>query len=175
MEGYQVILADPPWEYRSSMVSGSKSSNHYKSMSLKDMESLPVRSWCDNECVLFMWSTGPQVDKAIELGKSWGFEFKQVAFVWNKTLPVPGNYTLTKCEFVLVFRPKRGRLPKRAKTNVHQYFECVRREHSRKPEYVQDMIDLMYPGVKKLEMFSRRWRPGWDSWGDETEKFNERR
>lgn len=47
------------------------------------------------------------------------------------------------------------------------------REHSRKPEYVQDMIDLMYPETKKIELFARRSRSGWGVWGNETTKFDE--
>lgn len=45
-------------------------------------------------------------------------------------------------------------------------------EHSRKPEYVQDMIELMYPNTKKIELFARRSREGWDVWGNETTKFD---
>lgn len=45
-------------------------------------------------------------------------------------------------------------------------------QNSRKPEYVQDMIELMYPNTKKLELFARRSRKGWDVWGNETTKFD---
>ena len=121
-----------------------------------------------------MWCTGPKVKDAITLGEAWGFDYRQVAFVWNKDRICPGNYTITQTEFVLVFGRKGSKLPERHKTNVRQLFTERPREHSRKPEYVQDMIDLMYPNTNKLELFARRSRPGWDVWGNETTKFDEK-
>lgn len=34
------------------------------------------------------------------------------------------------------------------------------------------MIELMYPNTKKIELFARRSREGWDVWGNETTKFD---
>ena len=169
---YNVLLVDPPWEYKADMVSGRKSLDHYPSMSNKELMSMDVKSMCENECVLYMWTTTPNLDAAIDIGRSWGFDYKQVAFVWDKVNPCCGNYTMPQVELVLVFRPRKGKLPKRSKTNVRQVITEKKREHSRKPEYVQDMLDLMYPTAKKIELFARRKRDGWDAWGNETTKFN---
>ena len=170
---YNVILADPPWSYGSAdMPNGSRSTDHYPSMQDAELKSLDVGSLCAEECILFMWATGPKLSFAIELGESWGFKYRQVAFIWNKDRIIPGNYTITQCEFVLVFKPRKGKLPRRTKTNVRQYFVEKPRGHSRKPEYVQDMVDLMYPNAKKLELFARRSRDGWDVQGNETTKFD---
>ena len=47
-----------------------------------------------------------------------------------------------------------------------------RREHSRKPDEMHEMIELVsYP--PRLEIFARHRRPGWDTWGNETGKFPE--
>jgi N6-adenosine-specific RNA methylase IME4 len=46
-----------------------------------------------------------------------------------------------------------------------------RREHSRKPDEAYALIDAMYPALPKLELFARQRRPGWDVWGNETDKF----
>lgn len=169
---YNVLLVDPPWEYKSDMASGRKSLDHYPSMSNEELMSMDIKSMCENECVLYMWTTTPNLDAAIGIGKSWGFDYKQVAFVWDKVNPCCGNYTMPQVELVLVFRPRKGKLPKRSKTNVRQVITEKKREHSRKPEYVQDMLDLMYPTAKKIELFARRKRDGWDAWGNETTKFN---
>lgn len=170
---YNVILADPPWEYADSMCSGSRSTDHYPSMGLNELKALGVPAMADETaCVLFMWTTGPSIDRALALGKAWGFQYSQVAFVWDKQRTIPGCYTITECEFVLVFRKKGVRLPKRVKTNARQFFQEKPREHSRKPEYVQDAIELMYPNTTKIELFARRTREGWDSYGNETSKFD---
>lgn len=39
-------------------------------------------------------------------------------------------------------------------------------QHSRKPDVFQDLIEQISPGPY-LEMFARRQRLGWDTWGDE--------
>lgn len=36
-----------------------------------------------------------------------------------------------------------------------------RRRHSEKPEELQDLIERVYPGLRYLELFARRTRPGW--------------
>lgn len=170
---YNVILADPPWKYDHDMPTGHRSTDHYPSMELDELKELGVPAMVDETaCVLFMWATGPKLDWAIALGQAWGFKYSQVAFVWDKQRVIPGCYTVTECEFVLVFKKKRVKLPKRAKTNVRQFFQEKPREHSRKPEYVQDMIELMYPNTTKIELFARRTREGWDSYGNETTKFD---
>ena len=40
-------------------------------------------------------------------------------------------------------------------------------EHSAKPEDLQDMLDIMYPGQNKLEIFARRQKHGWTCVGNE--------
>lgn len=81
--------------------------------------------------------------------------------------PGPGYYTASNAEAVLC--GVRGSM-KPFETMIDSViFEPVR-EHSRKPEIVQDRIDRMYPHVRRLEMFARRARPGWEVWGNQVEK-----
>ena len=42
----------------------------------------------------------------------------------------------------------------------------MKREHSRKPEEVYDVIEACSP-APFLELFARHRRPGWEAWGDE--------
>ena len=51
-------------------------------------------------------------------------------------------------------------------------FEERSRQHSRKPNYAYKMIDELYPDSKKIDVFSREKRIGWDVWGNETDKFS---
>ena len=109
-EKYQVIYADPPWDYGGKMQydkSTIKSENEgferdifissasfkYPTVKLKYLMELNVADIADNDCILFMWTTGPQFANAIKLGESWGFEYKTVAFVWDKMVHNPGRYT----------------------------------------------------------------------------------
>lgn len=93
---------------------------------------MDVNSIASDDCLLFMWTTGPQMANAIELGSSWGFEYKTMAFVWDKQVHNPGRYTLSQTEFCLVF--KRGRIPTpRGARNVKQLISVRRGKHSENP------------------------------------------
>ena len=180
-EKYDVIYADPPWDYGGKMQydkSSIKSINvgfeknvfisaanfKYPTLKLKELKELDVNSIAADDCILFMWTTGQQMANSIELGKAWGFEYKTIAFVWDKQVHNPGRYTLSQTEFVLAF--KKGRFPSpRGARNVRQLLSIHRGEHSEKPEKVIDGITKMFPEQKKIELFARNNYIGWDNWG----------
>lgn len=183
-EKYDVIYADPPWDYGGKMQydrSVIKSENigfeknifisaanfKYPTVKLKQLMELDIGSIAANDCILFMWTTGPQMANSIKLGEAWGFEYKTVAFVWDKQIHNPGHYTLSQTEFVLAF--KRGKFPTpRGARNVRQLVSSKRGKHSEKPKEVIDRITKMFPKQKKIELFARKSFVGWDNWGLET-------
>jgi N6-adenosine-specific RNA methylase IME4 len=172
---YNIIYADPPWQYKQKQMNfqryddGKKYSNdvteHYPTMSLKELKDLPISNIMADDCLLYMWATSPNLDVAIELGKSWGFEFKTVAFVWDKQRTNYGFYTLSQCELCLVF--KKGKIPKRLVTNTKQFLSKKLGRHSEKPKEIRDRIDNMYNYLPRIELFARQHPEGWDCWGDE--------
>lgn len=178
---YQVIYADPPWDYGGKMQYDKttiKSENEgfhkkiflssaefkYPTLKLKQLKELDVAGIAAEDCLLFMWTTGPQMANSIELGKVWGFEYKTIAFVWDKMVHNPGRYTLSQTEFVLAF--KKGKFPQpRGARNVRQFIQVHRGEHSVKPVEVIDGITKMFPEQEKIELFARNNYIGWDNWG----------
>jgi len=178
---YDIIYADPPWYYSGKMqfdrssTSADKidlsknifiSSSIFKYPTLKtsQMMDLRVHAIAADDCLLFMWATSPHLDQAIELGRAWGFEYRTVAFVWDKMVHNPGQYTLSYCELCLVF--KHGRIPKpRGARNIKQLIRSPRRAHSMKPDEVRQAIEEMFPTQKRIELFARTVKAGWDSWG----------
>ncbi|MFR7820585.1 MT-A70 family methyltransferase [Candidatus Pseudoruminococcus sp.] len=180
-EKYDIIYADPPWDYGGKMQydkTSIKSENigfqhdvfisaanfKYPTLKLKELKELDVASISADDCILFMWTTGPQMANSIELGESWGFKYKTVAFVWDKQVHNPGRYTLSQTEFVLAF--KKGRFPTpRGARNVRQLVSIHRSVHSEKPEVIISGITKMFPEQKKIELFARKNYSGWDNWG----------
>ena len=178
---YQVIYADPPWDYGGKMqydkttIKGenigfekkiflSSAGFKYPTLKLKQLKTLDVKSIADDDCILFMWTTGPQLANSVELGEAWGFEYKTVAFVWDKMIHNPGRYTLSQTEFVLVF--KKGKIPQpRGARNVRQMVAVPRGKHSEKPIEVIKGITKMFPQQDKIELFARNNFVGWDNWG----------
>ena len=178
---YQVIYADPPWDYGGKMqydkttikdknvgfekkIFISSAIFKYPTLKLKQLKELDVKSIADDDCLLFMWTTGPQMANSIELGEAWGFEYKTVAFVWDKMIHNPGRYTLSQTEFVLAF--KKGRFPQpRGARNIRQMVVVPRGKHSEKPLEVIVGITKMFPQQEKIELFARNNFVGWDNWG----------
>jgi N6-adenosine-specific RNA methylase IME4 len=129
-----------------------------------EMMEIPIPGIAKDDCLLFMWTSNPHLAQAIELGHAWGFEYKTVAFVWDKMNYNPGQYTLSHCELCLVF--KRGRIPKpRGARNIHQLIRVPRKQHSEKPTEVIDAITKMFPTQQRIELFARRPFDGWSAWG----------
>ncbi len=178
---YDVIYADPPWDYGGKMQydkTSIKTENtgfqkpifisaadfKYPTLTLNELKRLDVCSISAEDSILFMWTTGPQLSNSIELGQAWGFSYKTVAFVWDKKMHNPGRYTLSQTEFVLVFR--KGRFPSpRGARNVRQLVSFPRGKHSEKPEIVIEGITRMFPEQEKIELFARHNYVGWDNWG----------
>ncbi len=173
-ERFAILYADPPWDYKGQLQHAGPASGdtggairHYPTVTLDDLKRLPVADIAADESLLFLWATSPHLDQAIDLGKSWGFAWATVAFVWDKVRVNPGFYTLSQCELCLVFR--RGRIPvPRGARNERQLVHEKRGAHSEKPAEVRRRIERMFPEQNKIELFARREVPGWRAWGLES-------
>ena len=80
---YDVIYADPPWEYRQNGGANSRgmAKQHYDTMSTTEICDLPIRNICTDKTVCFMWATFPNISEAIKVLEAWGFTYKTAAFV----------------------------------------------------------------------------------------------
>lgn len=169
---YRTIVADPPWHYERTGVTFTNASSGefassatpYESMTLGGIADIPVREWAARDAHLYLWTTNRYLRDAYWIAEAWGFTISCV-LVWCKRptgFNVGGTYMST-VEFVLFCR--RGSL--KAKRRVErQWFEWSRGEHSAKPEAFLDMVESVSPGPY-LELFARRQRLGWDTWGNE--------
>ena len=174
---YEVIYADPPWDYMGQTQHGAAGGNtdtgsasaHYDTVPLKALMCLPVAAIAARDCLLFMWTSSPHLGRAISLGQAWGFDWATVAFVWDKIRANPGHYTLSQCELCLVF--KRGRIPSpRGARDIKQYLSEECQGHSCKPAEVRTRIEAMFPTQAKIELFARALAPDWDAWGMDVSK-----
>lgn len=175
---YGCILADPPWAFKTF---GGKTGtphrgahDHYGTVATVALGDLPVKSIAAKDCALFMWVVDSHLEESMVLGKAWGFEFKTVAFVWQKMMPSGrpavgmGYWTRKQAEVCLLF--VKGK-PRRLDKGVRQTINAPRREHSRKPEAQYERIERLVGGPY-VELFARQSpRPTWDAWGNEVGKL----
>jgi len=173
---YNVIYADPPWSFKTFSDKGKDRSpeNHYNVMSLQDICNLPIDKISNDNSVLLMWVVDPLLDKAFKVIEAWGFKYKTVGFTWAKTNKKSlgfftglGYWTRGNPEMCLL--ATKGK-PKRISKSVPQLVVEQRREHSRKPDIMYNHIENLLEGPY-IELFARTKRPGWDSWGNQTDKF----
>ena len=87
-ERFSVIMADPPWNFRtySNKGQGRSADQHYPTMTRHDIAALPVSQVASDRSVLILWVTPQDKDFAIqEVIPAWGMIFKTDAFIWAKT------------------------------------------------------------------------------------------
>ena len=174
---YDVIVADPPWSYHGQQDKWGAAAKFYDTLDDETMLSLPIPRLLSHKGILFLWATSPRLDAALRCIDSWGLTFRGVAFVWVKTRKdgkpigaqgVRPSIIKPTAEYVLAAsRVEKGRPLKLCNEAVPNVILAPRREHSRKPEEVQAYLETMYPSARRLEMFAREARDGWDCWGDQ--------
>jgi N6-adenosine-specific RNA methylase IME4 len=171
---YGVILLDPPWTFRprewSSAGLAKSPARHYLLMSADGINTIPVGQLAAPDCFLVTWATQAQLHHALAAVKAWGFTFKS-AGAWAKESKTGSTWAFgqgfifrSAAEFFLA--ATRGS-PQSAVANVRNLIVAPVREHSRKPDEMHDNLERMFPAALKCELFARRPRPGFDTWGDE--------
>lgn len=160
---YQVIYADPPWQYNNTGLGGSAQS-HYPTMSIDELCQLDIGNLVGDVAVLFLWVTSPFLQEGLQLCQAWGFEYK-TTFIWIKdraTYGKLGFYNYGQHEFLFA-ATKGSCLPQPGALEPSVLF-ALKRQHSEKPEVVYQLIEKMYPGPY-IELFARKTRPNWATWG----------
>ena len=180
---YKIILADPPWSYNVASAKGTSrgvAERYYDTMSLEDIKALPIKNISDNNSVLFLWITMPHLHEMNDVLKAWDFEYKTVAFVWEKIYkhsrnPVLacGYWTRSNAELCII-ATKGKDYPRRITKDICQVIRAEQKEHSRKPDEVYVRIERLLGNLLRIELFARTRRQGWDAWGDEVPKEEQR-
>ena len=160
---YQIIYADPPWRYDFSKDNADKIENHYPTMTIEDICSITPP--CDDNSVLYIWATAPKLLEALQVMKSWGFQYKTQA-VWDKTWVGMGYWFRGQHEILMV--GVKGKFsPPSPKLRESSVYREKKSKHSKKPLYFKELINKQFPNKTKLEMFAREKSKGWDVWGNE--------
>lgn len=177
-EHYRTIYIDPPWPERDGGKIKRGADRHYRLMSVADIKALPIRSLADQTgCHLYLWVTNNHLRSGLECLDAWGFEYVTM-ITWLKDRQGLGQYYRGMTEHC-IFGATRKRPPYKLTAEgkrcqgVTGFFEA-KTVHSRKPVNMRQMLErVSYP--PRLEVFAREAYPGWDCWGDEVQRIEERR
>ena len=174
MKKYNIIYADPPWDYGNTKNLNGQfwgiAEKHYPVMKFDDIKNLPIDKICDDNCYLFLWTTSPFLEKSFEVMKSWGFNYCTVGFVWVKTTNDGkrvredglGKYTISNAEYCLIGR--KGKYIRESK-KVKQIILHRKQKHSQKPDEIRDRIVELCGDLPRIELFATKKVDGWDSTG----------
>jgi N6-adenosine-specific RNA methylase IME4 len=183
---YFIVVADPPWKktptgvvntkiadpdnpaYKKTVYSAKGWWAEGKSLSTQQICSIEVPT--TDDAYLFLWCTASTIDEALEVTKAWGFTYK-TTMVWVKTVtpPIFGYYVRIGHELMIVSikgKPKRPS-SKAMFPSVLFYPRMTGGSAGAKPDLFYEMMDEnMLPG-KRIDMFGRKSRKGWDIFNNE--------
>lgn len=169
---HNIIYADPPWKYKQSKGQGV-AENHYRTMNIHEICNLPVSTISNKDSALFLWTTFPMLQEALQVINAWGFTFKTVAFVWVKQNKSGngfffglGYWTRSNAEICLL--AVKGH-PKRISKKVHQLIVSPIEGHSKKPDIAREKIVELMGDLPRIELFARQSPADWDVWGDQVD------
>lgn len=176
---FSTILADPPWQFQNrtgKVAPEHRRLNRYGTMTLEEIKALPVLSVLDEMAHLYLWVPNALLPEGIETLRAWGFHYKS-NIVWHKIRKDGGpdgrgvGFYFRNTTELLLFgvRGKNARTlaPGRRQVNI---LKTQKREHSRKPDEMYDLIEACSPGPR-LELFARGPREGWSVWGNQAEEY----
>jgi len=174
---FSTIVADPPWPIR---MGGSKDGAPLNGFSTVDALPYPTLSLEELGAIelpaaenahLYLWTINRFIVAAYTLANHWRFR-PSTMLVWIKSpmgLGLGGPFA-TNTEFCLFCR--RGNLPTKRRID-RTWFSWPRGRHSEKPEAFQSMVESISPGPY-LEIFARRPRHGWSTYGNELKPLETR-
>lgn len=162
---YDVIYADPPWQYSFSRSQSRRVENQYPTMSTQEICEYPIKP--NDNAVLYLWATAPKLLNALAVMAAWGFMYK-TQMVWDKQIIGPGYWFRGQHEILLV--GTRGKFsPPLTHMRKSSVWNEQRGKHSTKPSGIRLWIKTWFSGVKRVELFARERIEGWDAEGLEIE------
>jgi N6-adenosine-specific RNA methylase IME4 len=180
---FRTILADPPWRFQNR--TGKMAPEHrrlarYGTMTVEEVCDLPVDRAAADKAHLYLWVPNALLADGLQVMEAWGFKYK-TNLVWFKTRKDGGpdgrgvGFYFRNVTELLLFgiRGKDNRTLPPGRTQVNLVAER-KREHSRKPEQIYEVIEACSPGPR-LELFARSHRDGWTQWGDELGQYRPER
>ncbi len=177
---FGTILADPPWRFQNrtgKMAPEHRRLSRYDTMDLDAIKALPVAEAAASPAHLYLWVPNALLPEGLAVMAAWGFTYKS-NLVWHKVRRDGGSdgrgvgfYFRNVTELLLFgVRGTNARTGPAGRRQVN-LLATRKREHSRKPDEIFDIIEACSSGPR-LELFARGSRPGWFGWGDQASEYN---
>jgi N6-adenosine-specific RNA methylase IME4 len=172
---FACILADPPWQFvnrTGKMAPEHRRLSRYGTMDLSAISALPVSQISADTAHLYLWVPNALLPEGLAVMAAWGFKYKS-NIIWHKIRKDGGSdgrgvgFYFRNVTEILLFgvKGKNARTLQPGRTQVN-LLGTRKREHSRKPDEIFDIIEGCSPGPR-MELFARGVRRGWSVWGNQ--------
>ncbi len=192
---YVCIVADPPWAPRDKLPGPTRgAARQYPVMSTTEIRGLSDPTFVGEriygeriakDAILFLWRLASMQQDALDVVHAWGFTVKS-EIVWQKltknSQPWFGMGRTVRASHETCIVAVRGRASKviRAKNirsafSAHDPVDAAGKYiHSAKPDaFFSDVVMPLVGDVKRLEIFARTRRLGWDAIGNQLPALEE--
>ncbi len=161
---YDVIVCDPPWPMEKIERDCRPNQVAMDYPTLSEDQIIALKPPCAEDAHVFLWTTVKFLPMAFRILDAWDLRYV-FCMTWCKAGGFqPVGLAQFNSEFCLYAR--KGK-PSFVDTKDFKIcFHGKRREHSRKPDEFFETVTRVTAG-RRLEMFAREDRRGWDSWGNE--------
>lgn len=174
-------MIDPPWPKKKGGIRKVRPNQgkdlDYKTMRAQDIFSLLydeiMPTFAEDRNTVFLWTIDEYLCYCEEMMHVLGGYKRHARLIWDKGNGVAPCFSVRYShEYLLWFyRPTFQPVDKSVRGKFTTVFREPAREHSRKPDQAYNMITFMFPTAKKIDIFSREKREGWDQWGNQINHF----
>ena len=183
LSSFACVVADPPWDLKVGRKRTHDSARcvvkrgkwgdpkqdnseikelAYPTMSIAEICALQIPAAADAH--LYIWTINKYIEETYAVARAWGFEPSTMLYWLKQPMGLGLGGAFVGCVEPILFC-RRGNLPAKRRMD-RNWWGWPRGRHSAKPEEFQSIVEQVSPGPY-LEMFARRKRHGWHSWGNE--------
>ena len=163
---FRVIAIDPPWQYGTTYNPDNRRVGApYHEMSFEQLAALEIPAADDS--ILWLWTTNAFMREALELSEIWQFEQKSI-LTWFKERTGVGYWLRGETEHCLLCT--RGETHKLSDEAFTTHLKVKSTNHSAKPNEFYTVVESLCGEASEethLEMFARKKRQNWKTWGNE--------
>lgn len=167
---YQIIYTDPPWKQtkgnRRKCRPNQGKELDYQTLSMEEIKGIHGQAitLCQEKHNIFMWAIDKYLHETEQMMKELGYEL-HARMIWDKENGIAPAFTVRFSHEYLLWFYRKGKILMPCEEMRGKYTTVLREKatkHSKKPLRAYEMIENMFPNCRKLEMFARNERDGWD-------------
>lgn len=173
---YEIVYTDPPWAQTKGNARKCRPNQgknlDYQTLSMEDIKRLHMEflSKCTmDKHNVFMWTIDKFLHDTEKMMKELGYDL-HARFVWDKENGIAPAFTVRFSHEYLLWFYRKGNILMPCQEMRGKYTTILREQstkHSKKPICAYEMIENLFSGAKRIELFARNIRDGWDSFGNE--------